>query len=56
MVSRGREKKPPGLMMPTGGSHRSLVEEGREYPFGILAGWAEAKKLAGPDLLPEALF
>jgi hypothetical protein len=29
---------------------------GREYPFGILAGWAEAERLAGPDLLPEALF
>jgi hypothetical protein len=36
---RGK-KKPPEMIIPIGGSHLSLVEEGRVYPVGILVGWA----------------
>jgi hypothetical protein len=50
------EKKPPELMMPTGGSHLSLVEEGREYPFGILPGWAVGRLRDWAEWLPRGLF
>jgi hypothetical protein len=55
-VSRGGRKKPPELMMLTGGTHLSLVEDGREYPLGILAGWAVGRLRDWAEWLPRGLF
>jgi hypothetical protein len=43
-------------MMLTGGSHLSLVEEGREHPFGILAGWAVGRLWSWAEWDPRGPF
>jgi hypothetical protein len=54
-VTRG-EKKLPELMMPTGGSHLSLVAEGREVPVRVRLVGLWAASVAGLNGFPGLLF